>query len=111
MIYSIIAIFSITAILGMILLGFVLKGKETPKRVVFSHGPLAAAGLALLIIYVVKRNPEPFESMVLFVIAALGGLIMFFRDIQGKSIPKWLGLTHGLLAVAGFLLLLGVVFL
>jgi hypothetical protein len=46
------------------------------------------------------------ESAVLFVIAALGGFIMMARDVTGKSIPKWLAVVHGLLAVTGFVLLL-----
>ena len=87
MIYTSIAFFALAAVLGMILLSFVLKGKETPKGVVFTHGPLAVIGLVLLIIYTVK-NPGPVESIVLFVIAALGGLILVIRDLTNKPIPK-----------------------
>jgi hypothetical protein len=105
MIYSAIAFFALAAILGMILLSYVLKGKETPKGVVFTHGPLAAIGLVLLILYTVD-NPGPVESVVLFVIAALGGIILVIRDLTKKPIPKWLAVVHGLVAVAGFIFLL-----
>ena len=106
MIYTAIALFSLAALLGMFLLGFVLKGKETPKAVVFTHGPLAAAGLVLLIIYAIDRSPGPLESIVLFSMAAAGGVVMLYRDITGKGIPKWLAIVHGLLAIAGFAWLL-----
>jgi hypothetical protein len=43
---------------------------------------------------------------VLLVIAAIGGIIVFARDITNKPVPKWLAIVHGLVAVAGFLFLL-----
>ncbi len=106
MIYTAIAFFSLAALLGMFLLGFVLKGKETPKAVVFSHGPLAAIGLILLIVYTFSHSPGPIESLVLFILAATGGVVMVYRDITGKKVPKWLAIVHGLLAVAGFIFLI-----
>lgn len=105
MIYTAIAFFALAAILGMILLSYVLKEQETPKGVVFAHGPLAATGLVLLIIYTVNQ-PGPVESIVLFTVAALGGIVMLIRDLSGKKIPKWLGVLHGLIAVSGFIFLL-----
>ncbi len=106
MITTAIALFSLSAILGMILLSFVLKGKRPPRSIVFTHGPLAAAGIVLLIVYATQHNPDPIESIVLFIIAATGGIILVMHDLMGKTIPKWLGITHGLIAVAGFIFLL-----
>lgn len=106
MLYTIIALFALAAILGLILISYVLKGKETPKGVMIVHGLFAAVALVLLLSYVFGDKPGPVESAVLFVIAALGGFIMMARDVTGKSIPKWLAVVHGLLAVTGFVLLL-----
>lgn len=106
MIVTAVAFFALAAILGMLLLTFVLKGKETPKAVVFTHGPLAAIGLVLLIIYCFQEGPGPVESIILFAIAAAGGVIMLMRDLTGKTIPKWLAIVHGLVAVGGFVCLL-----
>ena len=106
MIYTAITLFALAAILGMVLLTFVLQGKETPKGIVFSHGPLAAAGLILIIIYAFKESPGPIESIILFIIAAGGGFVMVFKDISGKSVPKWLAVIHGLIAITGFIFLL-----
>jgi hypothetical protein len=106
MINLIIGLFSITALLGMYLLTFVLKGKATPKAIVFTHGPLAAIALILLIVYAYREGPEPLESIVLFTLAAMGGFVLVFRDLTGRSIPKWLAVGHGLLAVTGFVFLL-----
>src|SRR5215204_3128184 len=102
-IYASIGFFALAALLGMYLLTFVLKGKETPKAIVFTHGPMAVIGLVLLIIYAMKGGPSPTESLVLFGLAALGGLYMLSRDLTGKPIPKFLAVGHGLLAVTGFI--------
>lgn len=106
MIVTAIALLALAAILGMLLLSFVLTGKETPKAVVFTHGPLAAIGLILLIIYAFREGPGPIEAIILFAIAAAGGIVMVMRDLTGKPIPKWLGIAHGLIAAGGMVLLL-----
>lgn len=106
MIYTVIALLALAAILGTVLLAFVLQDKETPKGVVFSHGSLAVAGLILLTIYAFMESPGPIEAIILLVIAAGGGIIMLIRDLSGKAVPKWLAIVHGLLAVTGFIFLL-----
>lgn len=106
MLYTSIAFFALAAILGMLLLSFILRDKETPKGIAFTHGPLAAIGLVLLIIYTFQHSPGPVESAILMTIAATGGIIVFARDITNKPIPKWLAILHGLIAVAGFITLL-----
>lgn len=106
MIYTAIAFFALAAILGMILLSFILRGKETPKGLAITHGLLAATGIILLIVYTTQHAPRPIESLILFVIAATGGAIVFARDISNKPIPKWLAVLHGLIAVTGFIFLL-----
>lgn len=101
-----ITFFALAALLGIYLLSFVLQNRETPKGVAFTHGPLAAIGLTLLIVYACFNTPSPWISIILFTLAALGGFMLIYRDLTGKSIPKWLALGHGLIAVTGFVLLL-----
>jgi RsiW-degrading membrane proteinase PrsW (M82 family) len=106
MLYTAIGFFSLAAIFGLILLPYILRDKETPKSLALLHGLLAATALVLTIYYTVKHRPGPVESAVLFTIAALGGLVVFGRDITNKSIPKWLAVIHGLIAITGFVFLL-----
>ncbi len=103
--YLIIALFALGAIIGMYLLALVLQKKETPKFVAFIHGAFVAAALILLIIYN-SDHPGLTESIVLFIVAAVGGLTMIIRDLTGKSLPRWLAIGHGLIAVSGFVFLL-----
>ncbi|MES2590742.1 MAG: hypothetical protein V4608_02570 [Bacteroidota bacterium] len=100
--YAIIGLFALGAIIGIYLLTLVLQSKETPKGVVFIHGIFVVIALVMLIVYTTKNSPGPVESLVLFILAALGGLVLVFRDFTGKKIPKWLAIVHGLAAVAGF---------
>jgi hypothetical protein len=104
--YLIIGLFALGALIGMYLLALVLQKKETPKFVALIHGLFVATALILLIVYNVKYGPGLMESIVLFVIAALGGAVLIVRDLTGKPIPKWLALAHGLIAIAGFVYLL-----
>ncbi len=104
--YTIVGLFACTALAGIYLLALVLQNKQTPKFVSLIHGGFAIVALTMLIMYTTTTGPTPMESIVLFVMAALGGLILIYRDMTGKSIPKWLAVGHGLIAVAGFVFLL-----
>lgn len=101
-----IILFALAALFGIILISYVLRGKQTPKGIVLLHGPLAATALIILIIYILNNTPAPVSSMVLFIIAAIGGVIMVVRDFSGKTVPKGLAVAHGLIAVTAFILLL-----
>ena len=106
-----IALFALSAVLGMTILVKWLTKKEASKAVIYSHGLVAATALVLLVVYAIQ-NPENFPqtSIVLFVIAALGGFYMFIRDIQKKASPLAIAFIHALLAVTGLITLLLFVF-
>jgi hypothetical protein len=104
--YIIIGLFALAALLGVVLISYVLRSKETPKAVAFIHGPLAAIALVILIVYSINNDRMFIASIVLFVLAALGGIILFIKDLKGKPLPQWLAIVHGLVAVSGFVVLL-----
>lgn len=99
-----ILLFALAAMLGFYLLTFVLTDRPTPKGIAFIHGPLAAIALIILIMYALTHHPAPILSICVFVVAALGGLTLIYRDLTGKTLPKWLALGHGMLALIGFIL-------
>jgi hypothetical protein len=104
--YLSVSLFALGAIIGMYLLALVLQKKETPKFVAFIHGAFVVAALVLLIYYAFQNQPGPMESIILFVVAALGGITLIIRDLTGKALPRWLAIGHGLVAVIGFVYLL-----
>lgn len=104
--YTIIGLFSLGAIIGIYLLTLILRDKKTPKAAALVHGLFVIAAVIMLIAYVGDNNPSPIESLVLFILAALGGIVLIYRDLTGKSLPKWLVIGHGVAAIAGFIFLL-----
>ncbi len=110
-IYSAVAVLGMTAIFGMYLLSLILRNKSTPKGVTIIHGVMAAIALVLLIIYCFGNSPSPWVSLIVFVLAAIGGFYINFKDISGKPVPKWFAVTHGVIALTGFGLLIFFAFL
>ncbi|ELR69653.1 hypothetical protein C900_04878 [Fulvivirga imtechensis AK7] len=107
MIYGSIVLFALAAVLGLIIAAAIFKGKETPKPAVYAHGAIAAIGLVLLVLYALQ-NPTnyPQVSLIIFVIAALGGFYLFANDMKKKPGPKPVVIIHALAAVTAFTLLL-----
>lgn len=108
MLIAAIILFIIAAIFGLIVLTAILKDKPTPKAAVFTHGPIAAIALIIVIIYAVMGHMHPLliTSIVLFVLAALGGLTLFTIDMRKKTIPKLLAILHPILAVIALITLI-----
>jgi Trk-type K+ transport system membrane component len=68
---------------------------------------MAAVALVLLLVHILS-NPEGNlkTAFILFVIAAVAGFYMFFRDLKGKFSPIWLAIIHAIVAVVAFVLVL-----
>jgi hypothetical protein len=101
-----VVLFLIAAGFGAMVLFSILQDKPTPKKFVYTHGIIAASAL-LLVLYYTLMHPShaPITSLVLFLIAAAGGFTMFYIDLSGKPVPKWLALLHPLIAVIAVLAL------
>lgn len=80
------------AVLGVILLWYVVQRKPTPKGLAFVHGPLAITGLIILIVYAITTasHHKHLESISLFAVAAALGVVLIYKDLTGKKTPKWL---------------------
>ena len=111
MIYTAIGLFALSAVFGLTILIKWLTNKDASKAVIYSHGIVAAAALVLLLAFALQ-NPSDYPqlSLILFIVAAIGGFYMFFRDLMKKTSPMAIAFVHGLLAVAGFVALLVFVF-
>jgi hypothetical protein len=109
--YVTIALFAIAAVLGLSILMKWLTKKKVSRTVIYSHGIFAALGVVLLTVYALQnRSNYPQLGLTLFIIAAVGGFYMFFRDMQNKMSPYSIAFVHTLLAVGGFVALLLFVF-
>jgi membrane protease YdiL (CAAX protease family) len=102
-------LFAVAALGGLIMAGTRLRGSNPPLALALIHGAVAAAGLVALIVAVVHASAGtslPRIALALFVVAALGGFVLFATHLRKKNIPVPLMLIHAVVAVGGFVTLL-----
>ncbi len=103
-------LFAIAALGGIVLAVMRFKGRPyPPMALALVHGAVAAAGLVTLIALVAQgtaKSSNATTSLVLFIVAALGGFVLFFHHLRKVALPVWLVVVHALVAVVAFLLLL-----
>lgn len=112
MVITAIVLITLAVILGAYLISFVLQGKNPPKGIALAHGTLAALGIIVLLIYALTTSGhhKHWESIIIFVVAATGGIYLFSRDIRHKKIPKWVAVVHGAIGLTGLIWILTHVF-
>jgi len=105
--------FGIAACIGLTMILKVFQNKKPLKAVAISHGIFAGTSLVLLILESLKGKETSVISIILFVLAALAGFFMFYKDffstnkeLLESSVPKPVAIIHAFAAVAAFLLLL-----
>ncbi|MEM7551174.1 MAG: hypothetical protein AAF363_15945 [Bacteroidota bacterium] len=102
-------IFVATAMGGVVALLPILKGGKPARIVVVAHGLFAAIGVIVLIYAYLNNSPAVLYSLIAYVVAALGGYYLLYKDLTGKEIPKSLSFIHAGTAAIGTVLLLFVV--
>ncbi|HYA12824.1 MAG TPA: hypothetical protein VEF33_00635 [Syntrophales bacterium] len=112
MTYLPVILFAIAALGGLTLVYLKFSGQTIPMSLAIIHGLFAAAGLVALIVNVASgiANTLMNISLVLFVIVAIGGFILFSFYVRKKELPNALIAIHGIGAVISFVLLLIAVF-
>jgi hypothetical protein len=100
-------LFAIAAVGGLLLASAHFRGKEKSMPLALLHGLLAASGLVLLLIPVIRGSaPGSVKApLILFLAAALGGFLLFAFHLQKKKLPSAVVVLHGGLAVVAFALL------
>ena len=101
---------AIAAVGGLVMAGIRFSSdRQPPTALAMLHGFLAGAAITLLL-YAAATVGLPkmaLWALVLFVIAAGGGVILNLNyHWKQRPLPKWLIIVHASAAVAGFLLLL-----
>lgn len=105
-------LFALAALGGVVLATLHFRGKKLPVPVAVVHGAVAAIALVLLIVGIAQAAPGTDLalgqwSMVLFLVAAVGGFVMFGGyHLRHKPLPSAFVVLHALTAVLAFVLLL-----
>lgn len=108
--YALLA-FAIAALGGLVLASRVLRAKLAPWPLSLLHSGLGALGLILLLAVLVQGGAsQPLVvTLVLMLVAALGGFFLASFHLRGKLPPVAVVMIHAGVAVVGFLTLLSVV--
>jgi hypothetical protein len=101
-------LFAIAAVGGLVLAIRRFQGKELPMGLALAHGAAAAAGLVLLLVGVIAGSAgvHARTPLILFVVAALGGFLLFSFHLRKRDLPIPVVVIHALVAVVAFVLLL-----
>lgn len=109
MLITAIVIFALAAVGGLIMAVRRFQGKQAPWPLSILHALLGAAGLVLVLIAVMKGAAGyVLAALIVLAIAALGGFFLASFHARRTLAPKAVVVIHALVAVAGFLLLVGV---
>jgi hypothetical protein len=103
-------VLGLAALGGLTLAIIRLRGAPAPPTwLALVHGAVAATGVGLLANVYLTVGLELYAkiALVIFILAALGGLVLFLGfHLAGKALPIPLVIGHGLIAVSGYVLLL-----
>ncbi|VEG91104.1 hypothetical protein [Legionella spiritensis] len=96
-----IILFIVVAGLGAVIIIPVLKNKFPPRRLVYVHGATAAVAIFIIILYMLKEQAQPLlvVCLLLFILTACLGLLIYKMDIKRRESLKIVVILHPLLAV------------
>jgi len=102
------------AVVGLYMAIQHFKGRTPPKAgVAILHGLLAVSGVIVLLLGVweIGFGTAHTWALLLFGLAALGGLYLVSHHMRQRPLPNGLIVIHGLVAAVAFLVLLTAVYL
>jgi len=102
-----IILFVFAAFCGMVLALMHSTKVARPWALTIAHGVFAASALVLLAIAVLNgAAPAMTLALILFVIAAFGGMFLVSFHLRGKELPNLALVIHAVVATAAFVALL-----
>lgn len=106
-----VVLLAIGAVGGLVMAARIFGGNKAPWPLSILHALLGATALILILLNVINGSGGILlASLVVLAIAALGGFFLASFHARDQLPPKGVIVIHALVAVAGFLLLLGAVF-
>ena len=105
---------AVGAVVGLYMAVQHFKGRTPPKAgVAILHGLLAVSGVIVLLLGVweIGFGTVHAWALLLFGIAALGGLYLVSHHMRQRPLPNAVVVIHGLVAAVAFLVLLTAVYL
>lgn len=100
-----ILLFATAAIAGISFLVRLLRKQQLTWGPTLLHGAAAALALVLVLLAFLRGDTRLGTPLAFFVVAALGGFVLVSFHLRQKPHPIPLAIVHGLVAAAGFVLL------
>lgn len=107
MLLALIGFFLLIALAGTLLAMHELRGRNLPLPVGLLHGIAALVAIVMLVIYVLRapHNLLVNSALVLFVLTATGGLLLFMFRAMRQPLSGFVVTLHAGLALAAIVLL------
>ena len=106
-----VVLLAIAAAGGLVMAARLFSNKLAPWPLSILHALLGATALVLILLNVINGSGGLLlAALVVLAVAALGGFFLASFHVRKELAPKGVIVIHALVAVAGFLLLLGAVF-
>ena len=102
------------AVIGLTMAVQHFKGRTPPSPALAAlHGVLVGSGVIVLLLAVREAGfgGAAAWALLLFGVAALGGLYLLSHHLRHRALPNGVVVVHGLVAAVAFLILLTAVFL
>lgn len=108
MMYIPVLLFGVAALGGATLVTMRSSGKGMPMPLAAAHGLFAAAGLISLAVNVLGGGVGTLMivSLILFLVVAMGGGLLFSFHLRKKPVPVALIYVHALGAIASYVMLI-----
>ncbi|HSN16812.1 MAG TPA: hypothetical protein VLV87_01265 [Gammaproteobacteria bacterium] len=100
-------LFLVVMLAGSALAVLERRGRALPLKVSATHGVLGILAIVLLVMQAMAHpaNHPANLAILIFMLAALGGLLLFAFRAAKQALPLGVVLLHGLFAVVGLLFL------
>lgn len=108
MLVAALIVFALAAILGVILAATFVMKTSAPMWLAYVHAALGILGVILLIIGVAGGQTGGLivAALVVFLLTAVGGIVIYALGSKGRPIPSALLVVHGAAGLVAFILLL-----
>ncbi len=95
----------IGVIIGAIMASYGFQKKHIPKGLAIGHGVFVGLGLLLLLIYALTTHShhKHWDSIIIFLIAASGGIYLFMQDLKKHYFKLWILLAHASIGMFGII--------
>lgn len=95
----------IGVIIGSVMASYRFQKKHIPKGLAIFHGIFVSLGIILLLIYALTTDShhKHWDSIIIFLIAATGGIYLFIRDLKKHFFRLWILLVHATIGFFGII--------